>query len=58
MTGLRFQILETRDSTPQEWLRLWADRYQGDDDAEHRYLIDRQESLSADDCPSVRSRTK
>lgn len=49
MTGLRFQILETRDSTPQEWLRLWADRYQGDDDAEHRYLIDRQESLSADD---------
>jgi hypothetical protein len=49
MTGLRFQILEIKDSTPQEWLRLWADRYNWADDQEHRELIARHVSLTADD---------
>jgi hypothetical protein len=47
----RFQILEARDSTPQEWLRFWATRYedQTDYDPEYRALIKKHESFSADD---------
>jgi hypothetical protein len=49
MSELRFQIIVTTDSSPREWVRLWAERYRGDDDAEHRCLIDSHQSLSADD---------
>ena len=38
-----------RDSPPQEWLRVWAARYQSDDDPEYRKLIAKYESLSAED---------
>jgi hypothetical protein len=51
MSQFRFQILEMRDSTPQEWLNWWARRYgyQSDDDPEYRDLIEKHKSLSAED---------
>ncbi len=49
MSGFRFGIVELRDSTPQEWLRVWSDRYAQDDDLEHNDLIARHVSFSADD---------
>jgi hypothetical protein len=40
-----------RDSTPQEWLKCWAEcyGYQSDDDPEYTVLIQKYKSFSADD---------
>ena len=38
-----------RDTDPQEWLRVWADLYQGYDETEYDDLIGKYESLPADD---------
>jgi hypothetical protein len=37
------------DSTPQEWLRVWASRYQGYDDTEYGDLIEKHKLLSTED---------
>lgn len=44
MTQFKFQVLEWRGATPQEWVQAWADRYDsfnsdGDDQAGYEYLI-------------------
>jgi hypothetical protein len=49
MAQFRFQVLEMRASTPQEWLRVWAARYGGYDEAEYRALIEKHKSLLAED---------
>ena len=49
MTQFRFQILEMRDSTPQEWVRLWAKRYRGYNEDVYQDLIEKHMSLSAED---------
>ena len=49
MSGFRFQVVQVKDSTPQEWLRVWSGRYAADDDREHGDLIARYKSFSADD---------
>src|SRR5579863_7673496 len=49
MSQFRFQVLEMRASTPQEWLRVWAGRYGGYDEKEYRDLIEKHKSLSAGD---------
>jgi len=49
MSQFRFRIPELRDSPPREWLRVWAARYQSDDDLEYSELIAKHESLSATD---------
>ena len=51
MSQFRFQVLEMRSSTPQEWLSRWAERYeyQTDYDTEYRVLIEKHKSLSAED---------
>jgi hypothetical protein len=49
MGEFRFQVLEMRDSTPQEWLRVWAGRYGGYDEKEYRDLIEKHKTLSAED---------
>jgi hypothetical protein len=49
MSEFRFQVLEMRGSTPQEWLRVWAGRYGGYDEKEYRDLIEKHKSLSAGD---------
>ena len=38
-----------RDSPPQEWLRVWAGRYQGYDEKEYWDLIEKSKSFSAED---------
>ena len=38
-----------RDSTPQEWLRVWAGRYQGYDEKEYQDLIEKHKLFSAED---------
>jgi hypothetical protein len=50
LSRLHFRSLDGTDTTPQEWLRLWADRYPSDKyDAEHDALIAKRESLSPAD---------
>jgi hypothetical protein len=49
MSRFGFRILELRDTEPQEWLRVWADRYQEYDDEEYWDLIGKYEALSAED---------
>lgn len=49
MGRFRFRILELRDTAPQEWLRVWADRYQEYDEKEYSDLIGKYEALSAED---------
>ena len=49
MSQFRFQVLEMRDSAPQEWLRVWAGRYQGYDETEYGDLIEKHQLLSAED---------
>jgi hypothetical protein len=49
MSQFRFQVLEMRDSTPQEWLRVWTGRYQGYDETEYGDLIEKHKLLSAED---------
>lgn len=52
MNEFRFQVLEWRISEPQEWLRVWADRYDRDisqDDREgYEFLINNRGSRSPD----------
>jgi len=47
MSRFRFLIPDEGNGAPQEWLRVWADRY--DDEKEYRDLIAKYESLSAKD---------
>ncbi|MGB8495213.1 MAG: hypothetical protein WCE53_12485 [Candidatus Acidiferrum sp.] len=49
MSQFRFQVLQMRYSTPQEWLRVWAGLYQGYDETEYRDLIEKHKSFSAED---------
>ncbi|HVB32751.1 MAG TPA: hypothetical protein VNJ52_00040 [Patescibacteria group bacterium] len=49
MSRFRFQVLEVRDSAPQEWLRVWAGLYPSADDPEYHDLVARYKSLSAED---------
>lgn len=51
MSHFKFQVLEMRASTPQEWLRRWAESYDRKvgDDPEYRQLIARCKSFSPDD---------
>jgi hypothetical protein len=51
MTQPKFQILEMRDSSPQEWLSWWAKRYdeETDDDREYHEIIRGHHSFSAQD---------
>jgi hypothetical protein len=51
MSQFRFQVLEMRQSTPQEWLCRWATRYElaSIDDGEYRALIERHKTFTADD---------
>jgi len=50
MSQFKFQLLELRDSTPQEWLRVWAKSFDDEtgDDPEYSVLIAKHESLSAE----------
>ena len=54
MSRFRFLIPEMRNGAPQEWLRVWADRY--DDEKEYRDLIAKYESLSAKDFERIGKR--
>jgi hypothetical protein len=47
----KFQVLEMRQSAPQEWLCRWSKRYElaADDDREYWALIERHKSFIADD---------
>jgi hypothetical protein len=49
MSQFRFQIVQMKSSTPQEWLRVWAGMYQGYDETEYRNLIEKHKSFSAED---------
>jgi hypothetical protein len=51
MGQFRFQVLQMSDSTPQEWLHVWAGRFPEDKYSENIYreLIARHESISAED---------
>jgi hypothetical protein len=49
MSEFRFQIVQMKSSTPQEWLRVWAGMYQGYDETEYRNLIEKHKSFSAED---------
>jgi len=49
MSQFTFQVLEMRDSTPQEWLRCWVERYKSDDDTICSVLLEKHKSFSAED---------
>ncbi len=49
MSRFKFQSLDGSDIAPQEWLRMWADRYPSNDYAGHSDLIAKHKSLSAAD---------
>jgi len=51
MSQFRFQVLEMRSSTPQEWLTWWAKRYEykTDYDPEYKVLIEKYKSFSAEE---------
>lgn len=49
MSRFRFLILDVRDGAPQEWLRVWAARYEGYDEKEYADLIAKHKALSAED---------
>jgi hypothetical protein len=49
MSRFRFLILDVREGMPQEWLRVWAARYQGYDEKQYRDLIAKHKSLSDED---------
>jgi hypothetical protein len=48
MCQFRFQVLEMKDTSPQEWLRAWSARYDGDAEEEYRKLIAEHKSFSAE----------
>jgi hypothetical protein len=49
MNNIRFRGLDGGDIVPDEWLRVWADRYPSDDYAEYCALISNHKSFSAAD---------
>jgi hypothetical protein len=49
MRQFRFQILEMKETSPQEWLRVWCARYRGYDEKEYADLIAKHNSFSAED---------
>jgi hypothetical protein len=49
MRQFRFQVLEMKDTSPQEWLRVWSARYRGYDEKEYADLIAKHKSFSAED---------
>jgi hypothetical protein len=53
MRQFRFQVLEMKDTSPQEWLRVWSARYPGYDEKEYADLIAKHKSFSAEDFERV-----
>jgi hypothetical protein len=53
MNRFRFLIPDMKESTPQEWLRVWAARYKGYDEKEYTYLIEKHGSLSAEEFEQI-----
>jgi hypothetical protein len=51
MSRFRFRSSDGRDIAPEEWLRIWVDRYPSSDynNAEYRELIAKYKSLSGTD---------
>jgi hypothetical protein len=49
MNNIRFRGLSGSDILPEEWLRVWANRYPADDYAEYSELITKHKSFSAAD---------
>jgi hypothetical protein len=49
MGQFKFLVLDVRNSSPQEWLRVWAGRYSSGDAPEYRELIERCPAFSAED---------
>jgi hypothetical protein len=49
MSRFRFRGLDGADIEPQEWLRVWAERYPSNDYAGYSELIAKHKSLSAED---------
>jgi hypothetical protein len=49
MNKFRFRSVVGSDIVPEEWLRVWADRYPSDDYAEYCELITKHKSFSAAD---------
>ncbi|HLW43739.1 MAG TPA: hypothetical protein VKS00_04575 [Candidatus Acidoferrales bacterium] len=49
MSRFKFLIRVVTNTLPQEWLRVWADLYQGYDETVYKDLIGKYESLSAED---------
>jgi hypothetical protein len=49
MSQFRFQVLEMKVTSPQEWLRWWTARYGGYDEEEYADLIARHKSFSTED---------
>jgi hypothetical protein len=48
MCQFRFQVLEMKDTSPQEWLCAWSALYDGDDEEEYKKLIAEHKSFSAE----------
>jgi hypothetical protein len=53
MSRFRFRSSDGRDIAPQEWLRIWADRYPSNDYAEYGELIAKHKSFSAADFEQI-----
>jgi hypothetical protein len=49
MRQFRFQVLEMKDTSPTQWLRVWSARYRGYDEKEYADLIAKHKSFSAED---------
>src|SRR5947207_11334683 len=49
MTRFKFQNPDARDSSPQEWLRVWPARYRGYSEEEYSDLIAKHKPFSAQD---------
>jgi hypothetical protein len=49
MRQFRFQVLEMKDTSSQEWLRVWSARYSGYDEKVYADLIAKHKSFSAED---------
>ena len=49
MSRFKFRAVDGMDVAPEEWLRIWADRYPSNTYAEHGELIEKYKTLSAAD---------
>ena len=49
MCQFRFKVLEMKDTSPQEWLRVWSALYGGYDEKEYANLIAKHSLFSAED---------